>query len=194
MLVCDKCSGKRLPLASEAAQAQQPATPKKSSAGAAGAGGAEEAAGQRVCDGCFNRLSFEAALPSLDHFRLRQLKRCAADLGQALERLLLDMEGGDADPEGPGAAAFSTPLRDTFASPPGTPLPAASRLRSPPPPPSPQSVHEGAGARGEAAEGVVELLRVRQTRLMQVEHVVHKYLEVGGLLRCNAAVRVSALA
>ena len=53
---------------------------------------------ERVCDGCFNRLCHEAAQPSPDHFRVKQLKRCALDVIHSLEELCDALNDPEGDP------------------------------------------------------------------------------------------------
>jgi hypothetical protein len=50
---------------------------------------------QRVCDGCFSRLCFEASQPSPDHFRVKQLKSCALDVIASMEGLVQALDSLD---------------------------------------------------------------------------------------------------
>ena len=50
---------------------------------------------QRVCDGCFNRLCYEASQPSPDHFRVKQLKSCALDVIASMEGLVQALDSLD---------------------------------------------------------------------------------------------------
>ena len=61
-----------------------------------------------VCDGCFNRLVYEASQPSPDHFRVRQLKQCAVDAIRAIEQLIDSLDDPDGDPHN-----FNAALKDT---------------------------------------------------------------------------------
>ena len=64
-----------------------------------------------VCDGCFNRLVYEASQPSPDHFRVRQLKQCAVDAIRAIEQLIDSLDDPDGDPHN-----FNAALKDTEVS------------------------------------------------------------------------------
>ena len=134
-LCCEQCSTKRLLLTSTDYYAfknsgadvssanSEPAGAEGSGGGssqsikdsAGGASGAAGAAGtqsnwKRVCDACYNRLTHEASQPSPDHYRVKQLKRCALDVMHSMEDLIEALE----DPEGdPGA--FQASLRETMA-------------------------------------------------------------------------------
>ena len=110
VLCCDDCSSKRLVLsalnlteAEIAAASAGNAPVVKDKDGDGSANGLE-----RVCDGCFNRLQHEAAQPSPDHFRVKQLKRCALDVIQSLEDLVDALD----DPEG-DSSSFQSSLRET---------------------------------------------------------------------------------
>ena len=61
-----------------------------------------------VCDGCFNRLVYEASQPSPDHFRVRQLKQCAVDAIRAIEQLIDSLDDPEGDPHN-----FNAALKDT---------------------------------------------------------------------------------
>jgi DNA-directed RNA polymerase subunit RPC12/RpoP len=111
VLTCDKCSSKRLHLSVQTNESsflptssssnnpnerstflsnrdsgKKGATGDRGSLGGGGSG--KEDNGDRVCDGCFNRLCQEASQPSPDHFRVRQLKQCAIDLIHSIEELI----------------------------------------------------------------------------------------------------------
>lgn len=113
VLCCDDCSSKRLVL-SAVSLSESDIT--AISAGAAPSGGKEKdgesgSAMERVCDGCFNRLLHEASQPSPDHFRVKQLKRCALDVIQALEALVDSLD----DPEGESSSSsFQSSLARTL--------------------------------------------------------------------------------
>ena len=64
----------------------------------------------RVCDGCFNRLMFEATQPSPDHYRIRHLKMCATDLLNSVSELIDALDDQDGDPN-----SFNNSLRATIA-------------------------------------------------------------------------------
>lgn len=53
---------------------------------------------QRTCDGCFNRLCYEASQPSADHYRVKQLKRCATEVMHMMEDLIEALDDADGDP------------------------------------------------------------------------------------------------
>jgi ankyrin repeat protein len=119
---CDDCSSKRLTLtavnmserevAAAAAQATTNSNSNNNDSSAAREGGnnvGESGSMERVCMGCFNRLCHEAAQPSPDHFRVKQLKRCALDVIQSLEALVDSLD----DPEGESGSAFQNSLRET---------------------------------------------------------------------------------
>lgn len=55
---------------------------------------------ERVCDGCYNRLSYEATQPSPDHYRVRHLKMCATDLLNSISELIDALDDPDGDPNG----------------------------------------------------------------------------------------------
>jgi DNA-directed RNA polymerase subunit RPC12/RpoP len=114
VLTCDKCSSKRLHLTVQinessflptSSSVNNPSGNDRSTflsnrdslkkGGSGGGGGVgekggsgKEENGDRVCDGCFNRLCHEASQPSPDHFRVRQLKQCAIDLIHSIEELI----------------------------------------------------------------------------------------------------------
>jgi hypothetical protein len=111
VLCCDDCASKRLVLSALNLSESEIAA---ASAGTPSASTAKEKDGdsnvnglERVCDGCFNRLVHEAAQPSPDHFRVKQLKRCALDVIQALEDLVEALD----DPEGDSSSLQSALTR-----------------------------------------------------------------------------------
>ena len=136
----------------------------------------------RVCDGCFVRLCFEASQPSPDHFRIRQLKICADDLMKSIASLVEALE----DPDGynkpmarqerqseyvggaltsplrlsaPRSSATLTTGRQTMSLSPGGPKPSnADHVRS--------------------NEALIEAIRLRDDRLTSAEHLANKFLEV----------------
>eukprot|EP01032_Pedospumella_encystans_P013468 gene13468-15505_t len=115
VLCCDDCSSKRLVLSaltmseSEIQAVNSGAiTATSTKETAAGADGKESNGLERVCDGCFNRLLHEAAQPSPDHFRVKQLKRCALDVIQSLEDLVDALDDPEGDPN-----SYQASLRET---------------------------------------------------------------------------------
>lgn len=105
VLCCDKCSPKRMQLSYTADVAGEisPAANNNSS------NNNNNSKDERVCDGCFNRLSHEASQPSPDHFRVRQLKQCALDAIQSIEELIEALD----DPYGGDSAAFQSSVKET---------------------------------------------------------------------------------
>jgi ankyrin repeat protein len=114
VLCCDDCSSKRLVLSAVNLSESDIAAISAGTVPAAGSTKDKDSEGvnglERVCDGCFNRLLHEAAQPSPDHFRVKQLKRCALDVIQALEELVDSLD----DPEGVSSAAFQSSLSRTL--------------------------------------------------------------------------------
>lgn len=193
VLCCDRCSSKRMMLCglgerSESSNDLMPASPS-----AANSNNAFKE--ERVCDGCFNRLSHEASLPSPDNFRVRQLKQCALDAIQSIEELIESLDDPYGDPNN-----FQASLRETQQltrdlskvsfSTGTTAVASASRSMYG----SMSSVTSVRGARLQAqfgsdgasntslprasGEALVEALKIRDSRLYRAEDVVAKFLEV----------------
>jgi ankyrin repeat protein len=102
-LVCDTCSVKRLALTITTVgnEVQSGGSGKHTPSGGVSKGKESKKSGkdanddgpgangeERVCDGCFNRLVHEATQPTLDTFRIRQLKQCAMDLIASVDELI----------------------------------------------------------------------------------------------------------
>lgn len=207
ILCCDRCSTKRLPLtmskeiasrasltpqppsSSIGANGSHPGTPSVSTTGPPTAltpnkkAKVEDKSDQRVCDGCYNRLCHEAAQPSPDHFRVKQLKQCAVDLISCIEELIDSLD----DPEG-DSYGFKSSIRETMnltkeldniniSGTPSSPSKGSvSRYNSwnsgkfssfsvPSTPKSP-------------AEALIDVLKLRENRLFRTEDTVAKFLEV----------------
>lgn len=170
-LVCELCSSKRLQLSvitddkalsSRDSMSGEAATDKQ----------------DRVCDGCFVRLCFEASQPSPDHFRIRQLKICADDLMKSIASLVEALE----DPDGynkPMArqsefagGVQTTPSRLSVPRSSAAPTGRQTMSLSPGGPKSSSADHV------RSNEALIEAIRLRDDRLTSSEHLANKFLEV----------------
>lgn len=161
VLTCDRCSTKRLRLSAAAEDALL--SPGGSNSGKERSGSRKDDGMERVCDGCFNRLLYEASLPSLDHFRVRQLKKCALDVVQSLQDFIERLDGPDAGTSVSGL--LSTPQSQ-----------ASNALRRASLSPQPSFSSPPGG--GITEDLVVATMKLRQGHLLDVENVVAKFLEV----------------
>lgn len=188
VLCCDKCSSKRMHLTAAKAEAAVLATSGSFSSPSGSGSGKEKKKDdgtERVCDGCFNRLLHEASLPSLDHFRIRQLKKCALDVVQSVQQFIEELDGAEAEAQG-------NPMRDILAmnslpgvgpSPVTTPLQqrgGSFRLATPASAASRASMSPMPNSSSNAADEsiIIQLIKQRQGQLLGVENVVAKFLEV----------------
>jgi ankyrin repeat protein len=168
VLCCDKCSSKRLHLTSNLADGQ---SSNKSGQSSASKDKGKDESHERVCDGCFNRLCHEASQPSPDHFRVRQLKHCALDLIHSIEELIDSLDDPDGDPSG-----FHASIRETanltkeldnvnkFSF--------SGKIQAKPPTGKP-----GMSSVSKTTESLVEVLRLRESRLFRAEDIMAKFLE-----------------
>jgi len=156
---------------------------------------------QRVCDGCFSRLCYEASQPSPDHFRVKQLKSCALDviasmegLVQALDSLdstsatrsiinnfnkdfeqMLSIGGGDTSTKGTSISNLITPEKST----------RVNQLQSHK---SLTTATTTSGTTGTTSapsnintqydEVLLEVLKSRELKVKHAEDIVAKFLEV----------------
>lgn len=197
VLCCDKCSSKRMQLTMKDPSALARASSFNGSFSGGGGSGKEKRregeVTERVCDGCFNRLLHEASLPSLDHFRIRQLKKCAQDVIACVEQFVEELDsvesdgqsallarelmainfGGLQSPATPrGGTTGTATTTSSVTTPLGSGMGRSASINTPPPSSQTNYANED--------EAVVTLLKARQARLLNVEHIVAKFLEVGG--------------
>lgn len=143
---------------------------------------------ERICDGCFNRLIHESAQPSPDHFRVKQLKQCALDVIQSIEDLIDSLDDPEGDPNHMqhsvretqaltrGLEALSSG-RNQYNS--GTPTkgsrPVSASFSQP-------SVYQTPPPAPKTGEGLVDVLKIRDSRLVKSEDFIAKFLEVMAFL------------
>jgi ankyrin repeat protein len=149
-LVCEYCSSKRLQLSvisddktQSSRDSMNDSTDKR----------------DRICDGCYIRLSFEASQPSPDHYRIKQLKICAKDLMRSVAGLVDALEDGQIDGDGPQApaSANTTPVKK--------PMRAGGVRRQD------NSDHF------RSNEALIDAIRLRDDSLTSAEHLANKFLE-----------------
>jgi ankyrin repeat protein len=203
ILCCDKCSSKRMQLSDpsdSASSGNSNANNSGSTSNSTTTSGMINKE-ERVCDGCFNRLSHEASQPSPDHFRVRQLKQCALDAIQSIEELIEALD----DPHGEShqlqhqnghnkMASFSSAMATTnssFRS--GSFLQSSSSFRLPQSKrPSSLVPFDGTGSSSNPTAGtmspattasirtgdlLIDALKLREQKLYRAEDIVAKFLE-----------------
>ena len=141
---------------------------------------------ERICDGCFNRLIHEAAQPSPDHFRVKQLKQCALDVIQSIEDLIDSLDDPEGDPHhmqhsvretqaltrglealSSGKNQYGTPSKSR---------PVSASFSQP-------TVYQTPPPAHKTGEGLVDVLKIRDSRLVKSEDFIAKFLEVS-ILGC----------